>query len=518
MSVHYRHLIERTARLYGPRDAVVCGATTRTFTEVHERACRLSNALAAHGVAPGDRVVVLLANCAEYLELDVALAQAGYVRVSLNTRATVRQQLDVISDSGGEVLIYGEALEGMADEIVREADLRTVIRLGAEPVGGDVLDYEQLLAAASPAPPASPSPEPSDLYCLFYTSGTTGRPKGVMLTHAAYLSVALSLLVEFGPVHPGERILLTQPLSHGGGFFLLPWLMSGATCVVMERYDAERCLELCARHAVQTLKVVPTMLLQMLSAGVGPRDLPALRQVIYGASPMPAQQLGDLIGVFGDVFCQLYGQAEAPMCISVLTEDDHREGGRLLHSAGRPWRGVEVRVVGEDGQDVEPGATGEVIVNGRHMMSGYWHQPELTADVLRGGYVHTRDMAQVDERGYLYLLGRSDEMIISGGFNIAPRVVEEALNRHPAILESAVLGVPHDTLGQEVAAFVALRPGADLTPEAVVDYSRDELGYQKPRTVRILDRLPRNAYGKVVAGDLRELWSQPDHTGEMRRV
>ncbi|MFI0480726.1 class I adenylate-forming enzyme family protein [Actinomadura sp. 9N215] len=499
--MYYRHFIERAVRMHGDRVAVVCGDTARTFADVHERAKRLANALAARGCRPGDRVAVLLHNCPEYLELDLGLALAGYVRVSLNTRAPARQQVDVLTDSGAKALIYADRFASAAEEILRSVDVPTVLCLGEDTSTGEILDYDAALAAAHDTPPPA-DPEPGALYCLFYTSGTTGRPKGVMLTYAAYLAVAHNLLLEFGPVHAGDKIVLTQPLSHGGGFFLLPWFLSGATCVVMERFDPIGCIELTERHGAQTLKVVPTMLLQMLSAGVTAPDLPALRRIVYGASPMPASRLGELIDAFGDVFVQLYGQAEAPMSITVLDERDHAAGGRLLSSAGRPWRGVEVRVVDADGQDVRPGEPGEVIVRGPHLMTGYWERPEQTAQVLRDGYVHTRDLAEQDDRGYLYLLGRTDEMIISGGFNIAPRVVEDVLNRHPAILESAVVGVPHDTLGQEVAAFVSLRPGRDATADEIISYARAELGYQRPRRVEVRQGLPRNAYGKISTPDL----------------
>jgi acyl-CoA synthetase (AMP-forming)/AMP-acid ligase II len=498
------HLIDQAVGLHGDRAAVVCGQTTRTFAEVGDRARRLGAALLALGLEPGDRVAVLLPNCAECLEVDLGLARAGLVRASLNVRAPARQQAELIEDCEPRALIYATELGDVAAGLAGAPGLERLVRLG-EDDGSDATDYEPLLAAAVPGP-APVMPEGGDaLYCLFYTSGTTGRPKGVMLSHRAYVAVAVNLLLEFGPVRPGERIVLTQPLSHGGGFFMLPWFLSGATCIVMPRFEAGACLELCARHEAETLKVVPTMLLQMLEAGLGGDGLRALRKIIYGASPMPAEQLGDLIERFGPIFAQLYGQAEAPMSITVLTEEDHREGGRLLSSAGRPWRGVEVRVVDEEGRDVPPGEPGEILVAGPHLTTGYWRRPEQTAKVLRGGYLHTRDTAERDERGYLYLLGRTDEMIISGGFNVAPRVVEGALNRHPGVLESFVIGLPHDTLGQQVAAFVAPRPGAELETGALADFARAELGYQKPRQLFIVPRLPRNAYGKVVTADLREL-------------
>jgi long-chain acyl-CoA synthetase len=491
--------------MYAARPALICGETTRSYAEVHERANRLANALAALGVGPGDRVAVLLPNCAEYMEIDLGLAQAGFVRTSLNVRAAAQQQVAVLEDSAAVALIYDEQLADMAGEILASVPaIGTVLRLRGGGNDGEVGDYEEALACASADPPAA-DPAPEDLYCLFYTSGTTGRPKGVMLSHRAYVATALNLLLEFGPVAPGDPIVLTQPLSHGGGFFMLPWFMSGGTCVVMDRYDGARALDLTERHAATTLKVVPTMLLQMLSAGIEPPRLPALRQIIYGASPMPARQLGDLIGLFGNVFVQLYGQAEAPMSISVLGLAEHAEGGRLLSSAGRPWRGVEVCVADPEGRELPAGERGEVVVRGPQLMSGYWGQPELSATAVRDGRLWTRDLAETDERGYLYLLGRTDEMIISGGFNVAPRVVEEVLNRHPAILESAVLGLPHETLGQEVAAFVSLRTGASVSSDELISFTRDELGYQKPRRIEIVPSLPRNAYGKVATAELERL-------------
>jgi len=510
MTMRYRHLIERTVRLYSDLPAVVCDETTLTFGQVYERACRLANALSTRKLRPGDRVAVLLGNCAEYLELDVGLALAGLVRVSLNARATPTQHRQVLADSGARVILHGASLAGgLGDATTDLPNLEMLVSVGGDSPGS--LEYEALLRAAAATPPA-PDPGEDDLYCLFYTSGTTGKPKGVMLSHRAYLAVAYNLLLEFGPIAPGEKILLPQPLSHGAGFFLPAWFMSGGVAVAMERYDPTGMFELAARHKVETLKVVPTMLLQALAAGIDEApELPNLRQVIYGASPMPVQPLEDLIEVFGGVFAQLYGQAEVPMCITTLSREDHvGPDKRVLASAGRAYRRVEVLVVDEAGREVAPGERGEVIVRGDHMMSGYWQQPELTAEVVRNGYVHTRDLAETDERGYVYLLGRTDDIIISGGFNVAPRAIEDVLARHPAILESAVIGLPHETLGEEVAAFVSLRPGRTATAEEIIEYTREELGFQKPRRVTILERIPRNAYGKVVKAELRALRGRAD--------
>ncbi len=499
-------LVARAARHYPRHVAVTCGGRQLTLGEVHERACRLAQALLGSGCRPGDRVGVYLPNCLEYMEVELGLALAGLVRVSLNVKLSERDLVYMLEDAGARALVFAgryretaaallERLPGAVAVCVRDAE--------GGPGPGHV-DYEAALAAAAPVAPAV-RVGPDTLYCLFYTSGTTGRPKGVMLTHRAQAAVAFGLLLEFGPVRPGEKILLLQPLSHGAGFFMLPWFMSGGHSVVMERFDPASTLEIADRMAIETIKLVPTMLIQMLGAKMRPGQLPALRQMIYGASPMPAERLRDALGLFGPVLAQLYGQSEAPMCITVLPVEDHRLDGdpRVLASAGRPWRNVDVRVVDGAGCDVKPGDTGEVIVRGQHMMSGYWNKPEQTAEVLRGGYVHTKDAATVDDRGYVYLLGRRDEMIISGGLNIAPRAVEEVLHQHPAVLEAAVVGVPSPTWGEMVKAYVVLRPGASATPDEIIEYCKPHLAVQRPRLVTVVPELPKNAYGKVMKSQLK---------------
>lgn len=504
-----RNLVERAVRHYPRNLAVTCGSVQYTTAQVYERACRLANALLGGGCQPGDRVAVYLPNCAQYMEVEVGLALGGLVRVGLNVRLPERDLLYTLEDAGARALVYAGRYGEVTAHLLAELPgpgLSPVLCL-SEAEGGPgprQLDYETALARAGSAPPTTPV-GPGSLYCLFYTSGTTGRPKGVMLTHAAQAAVAFSLLLEFGPVRPGEKILLLQPLSHGSGFFMLPYFLSGAHSVVMERFEPAATLDTAARLAIETIKLVPTMLIQLLQTGVRPGELPHLRRIIYGASPMPVERLKEALSRFGTVLAQLYGQSEAPMCITVLPEEDHRLDGdaRILASAGRPWRNVVVRVVDAENRDVAPGETGEVIVRGAHMMSGYWGKPEQTAEVLRHGFVYTRDMATVDERGYVYLLGRRDEMIISGGFNIAPRAVEEVLHQHPAVLEAAVVGVPDPTWGETVKAYVVLRPGAQARPDEIIEYCKPLLAVQRPRYVELVPELPKNAYGKVIKTQLK---------------
>ncbi|MBS1860273.1 MAG: AMP-binding protein [Actinobacteria bacterium] len=495
--------IERAARVHRDRVAVTFGSRSLRAAEVYERAARLANGLAGSGALPGAHVGVIVPNTLESMEIEFGCALGGFIRVALNVRLPEEELLGILEAMDATSLIYTGAFEAVAERFLAAGPDRFAIRLALadeEAGGGAGADYEALLAKASTARPPTAVAADS-IYSLFSSSGTTGRPKGVILTHGAQLAVAANLLIEYGGGRPGDSILLPQPLSHGGGFFMLPYFVSGGHCVIIRAFEPAAAFEACERHQVGALKLVPTMLIDMLKAGIAPTASYAPRQIIYGAAPMPHQWLEESLRVFGPVMAQLYGQAEAPMCITVLNEEDH-EDESLLGSAGRPYRMIDVRVVDGEGVDVAAGEHGEVIVRGPHMMSGYWGDPEQTAKVLRAGYVHTFDNATVDERGYVYLLGRSDEMINSGGFNIAPRIVEQALHGHPDIAEAAVVGVDHPHWGEAVKAYVVLRPGAKVEPAAIVDYCRPRLGMQRPQEVEIVAELPKSAYGKIIKSEL----------------
>ena len=277
---------------------------------------------------------------------------------------------------------------------------------------------------------------------------------------------------------------------------MLPYFLSGGRCAVVETYDPVGLYEAAERHRVRTIKLVPVMLREMLDAGARPEGSYRLDRIIYGAAPMPRDVIDRAREVFGEIMVQIYGQGETPLCITILTEADHADP-RKLESAGRPWRSVDVRVVDEDGQVVQPGDHGEVVVRGLHAMSGYWEDPEQTAKVMRDGAIHTNDRATVDDDGYIHLLGRMDDVINSGGFNIPSVVVEHVLVEHPAIVEAAVKGVPDDRWGERVAAFVVVRDGSSLSADELIEYCRPRLGMQRPRSIDFVENLPRNAYGKV---------------------
>ncbi|HYF19434.1 MAG TPA: AMP-binding protein [Ramlibacter sp.] len=496
--------LHRCARLYPGRLAAICGDERRTFDELEERSNRLANALLALGLQPGDRVATWMENSIRCVEVDFALAKAGLVRVSLNPRLTSREANYILQDADARVLVYGASFDAEIAAATREVKtlLRQVRAVEDSPVAAPAgtSDFEAFLGGGQPRAPGQ-AVDGEALYCLFYTSGTTGRPKGVMLSHRSILQVSYNLLMELGPIALEEKILLMQPLSHGAGFFVLPQWLKGGCSVIQRQFDAAESLRLMHEHQIEVVKLIPTMLQRILRVpGLEAMRFPKLRSMVYGASPMPNEPLREAIRIFGPArLVQIYGQSECPVTLSVLAAEEHRldqPHPERLTSAGRPWTTVEMRVVDDEFRDVAPGGIGEVVLRGPHLMSGYWKRPDLTAEVLQDGWLKTKDMGRFDEHGYVYLLGRKDEMIISGGYNIAPREVEDALYRHPTVHEAAVIGEADAEWGQAVVAYVSLRDeGASLSE--LMEFARRELGFKAPKRIYVLKELPKSPTGKI---------------------
>jgi acyl-CoA synthetase (AMP-forming)/AMP-acid ligase II len=302
-----------------------------------------------------------------------------------------------------------------------------------------------------------------------------------------------------GPVRRDELVLLTQPISHASGFFVLPYLISGAGVFVQPRFDPEALWHLSRKDEMRTLKVVPAMLEPILAADDGTWGF---ERIVYGASSIPLPVLEASVERFGPILMQDYGQSEAPITITCLTPEDHLDP-LARSSAGRPWRTVAVDVCDDDGQTVAPGELGEVCVRGTHMMSGYLGRPDDTEAVLRNGWLRTKDLAIQDDRGYIHLRGRRDEMIVTGGFNVAPREVEDVLTEHGAVDEAVVFGTPDQRWGEAVTAIVRVRPGQQLTEQALIEFVRPRLGMRTPKRVMVWSQIPRNAYGKVDKAQIR---------------
>lgn len=488
------HLIRRAA-LQFPSAPALSSATAgvRTTGETIDRAERLANALDALGLPAGCPVGILSENRVEYPEIDLGLALGRRVRVALNSRLSIEDFRFALDDCGARALVHSAAFAADAAALCEELDL-TGITLD-EPQYGEH-SYAKLLAEASGTPVPRPG-HAEDPAWISYTSGTTGRPKGVILSHRAVAQVAFNVLLQLGPLEAGERLLLAQPLSHGAGYFVLPQLISGGGLHIQEKFDPQEIVALQDEPGMTTLKLVPAMFPPLLAAYSDSRARFSYRTVIYGAAPMPAPMLAEASAVLGDVLVQIYGQSEAPATLTCLHKQDHARAGDHHRSAGRPWRSVEIVVRHPDGEPVGPGETGEVTVRGPHHMTGYLNLPEATAEVMRDGWVWTKDIGRIDGEGYVHLLGRRDEMINSGGFNISPREVERVLADHPAVAESAVIGLPDPRWGTTVNALVHLRPGCEVSVEDLLAFARPRLTFRTPKTLLIADAIPKNAYGKV---------------------
>jgi acyl-CoA synthetase (AMP-forming)/AMP-acid ligase II len=383
-----------------------------------------------------------------------------------------------------------------------------------------VLDYEELIKGHSPEAPKGEITE-EDLHTLFYTSGTTGKPKGAMLTQKSWANVAINLVLDYGPMTEDDVILNTQPLSHGAGFFVLPYFIRGGTNVLIPEFKPSIVFETIEREKVTVLKLVPSMLYQLMEAPEKTRyDLTSLHSIIYGGSPIAVPRLIEAVKFFGKKLVQLYGQGEAPMCISTLSRRDHviegpEEVVKRLSSAGKPCINVEVKVVNEDSKDLPTGEVGEVILRGYHMMRGYWNLPEATSEVIRDGWLFTGDMGYFDSKGFLFLVDRKRDVIISGAFNIYPKEIEDVIVTHPKVKEVTVIGVPDEKWGEAVKAIVVPKEGIRIEEQEIIDYCRDHMAsFKKPKSVDFIKEMPRNPYGKVQKTALRD----PYWRGYDRRI
>jgi acyl-CoA synthetase (AMP-forming)/AMP-acid ligase II len=440
-------------------------------------AARTAAAAGGFGLPPGERVAIVMSNRPEYLEALYAIWHAGLVAVPVNARLHRDEIAYIVSDSGAALVVADPEHAG---------DVETALIAPGE-------QWERMIAAP-PAPLADRGPD--DPAWLFYTSGTTGRPKGATLTNRNLLLMSLSYYADIDAVMPGDSILHRAPLSHGGGLYGLPHIAHGAVSVFGDDVDA-----LLRRWPGMSFFAAPTMLKRLEIA-----DVTNLKTIIYGGAPMYLADLEDLLGRFGPRLAQIYGQGESPMTITALSKADHAEGiTERLQSVGVARTDTEVRVVDDADRELPAGEAGEIVVRGDVVMAGYWNQPEATAETLRGGWLHTGDLGSFDADGYLTLHDRSKDLIISGGMNIYPREVEEALLQHAGVRAVAVVGRPDPEWGESVVAFVVPADGAAPPPVEELDRTCLEriARYKRPKDYRFVDALPTNNYGKVVKRELR---------------
>ena len=495
-----RDPLRRAEQLFGDNEAVVCGETRRTYRELAERVRRVAG-LAESITERGDRIALWALNSAEYLELFVGIPCAGRAIVPHNTRWAEPELVYATTDAGAKVLICDRDPGGLADVVDR------VIRL-------DTGEYEELLAAA---PEAEPSVAPDDLAGLFYTGGTTGASKGVMLTHQNLMANAVHTQLA-QPLLDDDRYLTMAPMFHAAGVYAaLSLLWVGGTNVVLPAFDPAASLALIESERITCAIAVPAMLAAMIeSQAVDPVDVSTLRWLSHGASPIALEVLKRGLELFGCELIHLYGATELSPLATIFRHEDRFLDSDRSKSCGVAPPGVELDIRNPDGEALPVGEVGEVTIKGPNVMIGYWNKPEQTDDVLRDGWYSTGDLGYVDDGGYLYLVDRSKDMIVSGGENVYCTEVEDAIYTHPGVLEATVFGIPDEQWGEAVHAVVVLRDGAELDDVALIAHCRTQIGgYKVPKSVSFSDEpLPKSGPGKVLKRELRE----PYWAGKERQI
>ena len=499
MTVNLALLLTNAARWFPDRPAVTWGVETITYGELDDQVVALDGWLRSQGLGRDTRVAVFMDNRPEFLVAMFGTWRCGASLVPCNARLTAEELSFLVSDSGAAIVITDETHAATA-----RAAAGGAIVCVAGPELRAILDIERPETVSGPVDVQS-----DDLAWLFYTSGTTGRPKGAMLSHGTLTFVTVSWLADLSPLDENDVTLHAAPLSHGAGFHALAATARAAHQVIPETASFEplRILDLIRAYGVTNTWMVPTQIVMLTDAAPPDPSLPSLQYVVYGGAPMTPAATERALRTFGPIFVQLYGQGETPMTATVLRREDHRP--ELFGSAGRARPGVEVAIEDADGKPLALGNVGEVVVRGASVMSGYWGRPDATAESLREGWLHTGDLGRLTDDGVLYLLDRTKDMIISGGSNVYAVEVEQVLSEHPGVGDVAVIGVPDDLWGEIVVAVVVPAEG-DFDAAVLEQHCRASLaGYKIPRRWLQVESLPRNAYGKVVKRDLRARLEAP---------
>ena len=478
-------LLRRSARWLPERPALAAGTRPLlTYGELAQRVSKLGSGLKSKlNLAPGDRVALAMKNCPEYHQILFACWHAGLTAVPMNAKLHAKEFAYILENSGAKACFVTPDLASAVPGGISSNELGRFLGEEAEPAG------------VAPEDPA----------WLFYTSGTTGVPKGAVLTHRNLMFQTHAYFADIDALGPGDAILHPAPLSHGSGCYALPHFAAGAVNVIPESgsFEPEEIFDLLDYWPGSSFFAAPTMVVRLLAsrAARAPRHL---KTIVYGGAPMYVADALRAIELFGPRLYQLYGQGEAPMTITGLPQSIHRtENAHLLATAGIARTGVEVKVFGEKDEELPEGEIGEIVTRSDCVMAGYWQNPEATAKAKRGGWLHTGDVGSMDERGFLSIRDRSKDMIISGGSNIYPREIEEVLLRHPAVAECSVIGRPHPEWGEEVVAFVVKKAALD-TAELDALCLDNIARFKRPREYRFVEALPKNNYGKILKTELRK--------------
>lgn len=486
----------QAARRFAERTALIYGERRWSFREFDAIVDAIATGLRQH-LEPGERVCTFMSNRPEYLFLQAAAERAGLVRVPINARLTAIEVAAIAEDCEASALFHDETTAATLSILSGREGLWLC------PVDGP--DFAGLLACPS-RPELLHRAKDEDLCSINYTSGSSGRPKGVMLTHRNWLAVYRNMLVD-RDIRGDDIVAHIGPLTHASGTYFMPWFLRGATNVIVEKGSIDKLLETIEAQGVTVFTCVPTVLTRIVNrADLDRFRLGSLRAIGYGAEPIPQNTMEKALDLFGPILTQNYGLTEAMMtCITLTPEDHFAPDGRVKSGAlGRPYTFVEVVLRDKNGDPSAPGEVGEITIRSEHVMKGYWRMPEETARVLKDGWLWSGDLARMDETGLITLAGRSKEMLISGGFNIYPQEVEAVLTSCPLILEAAVVGLPDPDWGEIAVAFLSAAPDTTATEAEVVAFCKPILGIRTPKRFLFLPSLPKNANGKVDKNLLRK--------------
>lgn len=491
------------ARVPG-KAALICEGVTRTYGTLAGRIARVAGGCAALGLRPGDRAAIIAPNCIEYPEIMCGVSDAGGIVATLSPRLTAREIGAAVNDCGARV-VFAHASAADAVSAARPASVERVLVFGPE--------YEAWLAASKPAPPRTDIDE-TDPFTLVYSSGTTGRPKGIVISHRSRALTFHGMAMEYGCYGPDDVQLGIAPMSNGAGFaYIMASLYFGGTVEVLPKFDPELVLSRLGSHPFTGVFMVPTHFQAIFGLESARLErwrgtARALRTIMSNASALPQAVKEKIVAYFGEgLLHETYGSTEAGIVTNLRPQD------QLVRkqSVGPPFAVTLVKLLDDGGREVPVGEVGELYSLSPYIFNGYFNQPAETAAALREGWITVGDLARRDEDNFLYIVDRKKDMVVTGGLNVYPREIEETLHRHPAVLEAAVIGVPDEHWGEALQAYIAVTPGMNVRSAELEGYCRNELaGYKIPKLFRFVDALPRNAGGKVLKADLRELARQHD--------
>jgi fatty-acyl-CoA synthase len=497
---------------YGRHTAIKYKGVSYTYREMGEKAYRLANAFLTLDLQKGERVAFLMANCPEYIFTEYALAKIGAVRVPLAVLLNSDDHVYMMNHSEAVVLVYHEKLtERVLAMIPQLETVKHFICVSSDPANVPAGHHhlQTMMADHAPNPPQV-EVGAADLCGIYYTGGTTGRPKGVMLSHRAWVNAVMLEMLELG-LGRDEVFAYMTPLTHAGGVLLLPILLRRGVCLILEAFNPTQFLEQTEIEKVTSALFVPTMLYLLLDyPNWAKYDTGSLRTILYGAAPIAPERLKQAVSRYGPIFSQFYGQTESPMILTALPKEEHvikdpERERQIFSSCGRATMTTQIKLVDEMGTEVSTGEVGEILAHSTFMMDGYFKDPEKTTATIQDGWLHTGDMARRDEEGFLYIVDRAKDMIISGGFNVFPREVEDVLFEHEAIKQAAVIGVPDDKWGEAVKAIVVLHSGKTATEEELIQFVKERKGgVNAPKSVEFWEAIPLTNLGKLDKKKIRE--------------